>query len=156
MLRTHYRQPIDWTVRRSRRRRTTLDRWYDAIGDAAPADEIEPAHRGGAVRRSEYAGRARRTASSSSTSVSAAAASVLKASANFWACLQQTKAERDAAGSARRRSTATRSRRLIAGARAPARHKNWAESDRLRDELAEMGVALKDYKDGTTTWEVKR
>jgi cysteinyl-tRNA synthetase len=34
--------------------------------------------------------------------------------------------------------------------------KNWAESDRIRDELAKMGVALKDNKDGTTTWEVKR
>lgn len=34
--------------------------------------------------------------------------------------------------------------------------KNWAESDRIRDELASMGVALKDNKDGTTTWEVKR
>ena len=34
--------------------------------------------------------------------------------------------------------------------------KNWAESDRIRDELAAMGVALKDNKDGTTTWEVNR
>ncbi len=29
-------------------------------------------------------------------------------------------------------------------------------SDRIRDELAAMGIALKDNKDGTTTWEVKR
>jgi cysteinyl-tRNA synthetase len=34
--------------------------------------------------------------------------------------------------------------------------KNWAESDRIRDELAAMGIALKDNKDGTTTWEVAR
>ena len=34
--------------------------------------------------------------------------------------------------------------------------KNWAESDRIRDELASMGVVLKDNKDGTTTWDVKR
>ncbi len=34
--------------------------------------------------------------------------------------------------------------------------KNWAESDRLRDELAKMGIAIKDNKDGTTSWEVKR
>ena len=39
------------------------------------------------------------------------------------------------------------------GARA---RKNWAESDRLRDELAALGVAIKDNKDGTTTWEPKR
>lgn len=34
--------------------------------------------------------------------------------------------------------------------------KNWAESDRIRDELAAQGIVLKDNKDGTTTWEVKR
>jgi cysteinyl-tRNA synthetase len=34
--------------------------------------------------------------------------------------------------------------------------RNWAESDRIRDELAAMGIALKDNKDGTTTWEVAR
>ena len=34
--------------------------------------------------------------------------------------------------------------------------RNWAESDRIRDELAAMGVKLKDNKDGTTTWEVAR
>ena len=34
--------------------------------------------------------------------------------------------------------------------------KNWAESDRIRDVLAKMGIAIKDNKDGTTSWEVKR
>ena len=34
--------------------------------------------------------------------------------------------------------------------------KDWTLSDRIRDELLEMGVALKDNKDGTTSWEVKR
>ena len=31
-----------------------------------------------------------------------------------------------------------------------------AESDRIRDQLAAMGIAIKDNKDGTTSWEVKR
>lgn len=38
--------------------------------------------------------------------------------------------------------------------------KNWAESDRIRDELAGLGIQLKDGKDEAgnpiTTWEVKR
>ena len=34
--------------------------------------------------------------------------------------------------------------------------KDWAESDRIRDELDAMGVSIKDNKDGTTSWEVKR
>ncbi|MBL8904864.1 MAG: cysteine--tRNA ligase [Rhizobiales bacterium] len=34
--------------------------------------------------------------------------------------------------------------------------RNWKESDRIRDELDAMGVSIKDNKDGTTSWEVKR
>ncbi|MDJ0448389.1 cysteine--tRNA ligase [Methylocystis sp. JR02] len=45
---------------------------------------------------------------------------------------------------------------LIASRLAARAAKNWAESDRIRDELAAMGIALKDNKDGTTSWEVKR
>ena len=50
---------------------------------------------------------------------------------------------------------------LIAARLDARRAKNFAESDRIRDELAAMGIALKDGKDAatgepTTTWEVKR
>jgi cysteinyl-tRNA synthetase len=51
-------------------------------------------------------------------------------------------------------------RALIKSREAARTAKNFAESDRLRDELAAMGIALKDGKDAdgnpTTTWEVKR
>ena len=47
--------------------------------------------------------------------------------------------------------------RTLINARLDARKaKNWAESDRIREELAKMGIAIKDNKDGTTSWEVKR
>jgi cysteinyl-tRNA synthetase len=45
---------------------------------------------------------------------------------------------------------------LLASRIAARKAKNFKESDRIRDELAAMGVALKDNKDGTTTWEVAR
>jgi cysteinyl-tRNA synthetase len=45
---------------------------------------------------------------------------------------------------------------LIDARLAARRSKNFAESDRIRDELKAMGVVLKDNKDGTTTWEVAR
>ena len=45
---------------------------------------------------------------------------------------------------------------LIAARKAARADKNWAESDRIRDELLALGVALKDNKDGTTTWEAAR
>ncbi len=36
MLRTHYRQPIDWTVRALEEAEAALERWYDVVGDAEP------------------------------------------------------------------------------------------------------------------------
>jgi cysteinyl-tRNA synthetase len=45
---------------------------------------------------------------------------------------------------------------LIAARRQARTEKNWAESDRIRDELVGLGVVVKDNKDGTTTWEVAR
>ncbi|MBB4421525.1 cysteinyl-tRNA synthetase [Bradyrhizobium sp. CIR48] len=45
---------------------------------------------------------------------------------------------------------------LLLRARAEARAaKNWTESDRLREELAKLGIVVKDSKNGTT-WEVAR
>src|ERR1700682_2090304 len=37
MLKTHYRQPIDWTVRGLEESEKTLDHWYEIIGDM-PSD----------------------------------------------------------------------------------------------------------------------
>jgi cysteinyl-tRNA synthetase len=46
--------------------------------------------------------------------------------------------------------------RLIEQRLAARAKKDFKESDRIRDELAAMGVAIKDSKDGTTRWEVAR
>jgi cysteinyl-tRNA synthetase len=45
--------------------------------------------------------------------------------------------------------------RRIAARNDARKAKDFKESDRIRDELAKMGVVLKDSKDGTT-WEVAR
>ena len=43
---------------------------------------------------------------------------------------------------------------LLAARKEARAAKNWAESDRIRDELAAMNVVIKDSKEGTT-WEIK-
>ncbi len=42
MLRTHYRQPIDWTVKALEEAEATLERWYHMIGEIEPGSEIAP------------------------------------------------------------------------------------------------------------------
>ena len=47
MLRTHYRQPIDWTVKALEEAEKTLERWYDAVGDVARPSDAEVASKDG-------------------------------------------------------------------------------------------------------------
>ena len=71
--------------------------------------------------------------------------------------LSGKRVESVAGSNTRRRSRVARGEieSLIAARNAARAAKNWAESDRIRDELAAMGIMLKDSKDGTT-WEVAR
>ena len=156
MLKTHYRQPIDWTVKSLEESWKTLDDWYwianDTPGDtiAAPALEalcddlnfhqvITALHslrnriQGGEDRlRGEFAGTLR-------------ALGFLRESAATWAARRQSGSGVDAA----------KIEGLIAARKAARQAKDFAESDRIRDELAAMGVVLKDSKEGTT-WEIAR
>jgi len=148
MLRTHYRQPIDWTVKALEEAEATLDRWYDAIGDAEPGDvapSVEDALSDD-LNTPAALGELHR--------LSADEPQTIKASANLLGLLTQKRSERQAAGLAAAAIDRSEVERLVAARTAARTAKNWAESDRLRDALAAMGVVLKDSKEGTT-WEVK-
>ena len=83
------------------------------------------------------------------------AAACLKASAQLVGLLQSTPSAWEAF---RRSSLAVDEGQvvsLIEARNAARKVKNFKESDRIRDELAAMGVVLKDTKDGTT-WEIAR
>ena len=83
------------------------------------------------------------------------AGDALKASANLLGLLQLSNTQWQALKQADLTIDKAEIERLIQERLAARAAKNWAESDRIRDELAAKGVALKDSKDGTT-WEVKR
>jgi len=150
MLRTHYRQPIDWTVKALEEAEATLDRWYEAVSDVgangepdpdvldALADDLNTPE--AVVSLHRLGGQPER----------------LKASANLLGLLRQTRSERQALALSDAQIDVKEIDAIIAE-RAQARAtRNWAESDRLRDQLAARGVAIKDNKDGTTSWEIKR
>jgi cysteinyl-tRNA synthetase len=165
MLRTQYRQPIDWTVKALEEAEKTLERWYDAVGDVESKPGAEIAEGVLAALYDDLNTPAaltelHRLAHPAIAGLSEAgqqpAPELLKASANLLGLLMQTKSKR-VQGSAQ--PTAAESERIdeLLAARAEARaNKNWQESDRLRDELAKIGVTIKDNKNGPTTWEFKR
>lgn len=150
MLRSHYRQPIDWTEASLRESAAILDGWYRKVDDAA-AGIPDPAVL-------EALGDDLNTPAAFALLHQLADPAVLKATAAVFGLLQQSKAERlaDAGGGLDEAAIEA----AIAARLAARAAKNWAESDRIRDELAAMGVQLKDGKgaDGqpVTTWEVKR
>ncbi len=163
MLKTHYREPIDWTVKALVEAQATLDRWYrDYDAEPAPPSndaEIDPEFLDAleddlnaprAIARLHQLHR-----------VCAGASESLKEKSRFALCakllglLQSDPAawfgSPAVADDERARIGDLVDRRLAARAA-----KNWAEADRIRDELAAMGVTLKDNKDGATSWEAKR
>jgi len=156
MLQTHYRQPINWTLAGLREAQKTLDHWYELIADVAPgylcADALDAL---GDDLNTPKAIAALHELRTEAAKGSEPAAACLKASGRLFGLLQNSAV----AWSAFRPSSVTIDEAkvvdLIEARSAARRAKNFKESDRIRDELAKMGVALKDSKDGTT-WEIAR
>ncbi|KQP58275.1 cysteine--tRNA ligase [Methylobacterium sp. Leaf112] len=146
MLKTHYRQPIDWTVRGLEEAARTLERWYVIVGDSAASpvipdgllepltDDLNTASALAELHRlDDPAG--------------------LKAGANLMGLLTQTKSARDQGSIRAAGLDVLEVEALIEVRRAARAAKDWAASDRVRDALLAMGVTVKDGKDGTV-WSV--
>ena len=157
MLKTHYRQPIDWTVKSLEETEAALLEFQQvaAKGNAeapvsaaiveALSDDLNTAIVFAELHRLRRAGDADGLR---------AALRLL----GFGVSLAAEAAERAQAMVA---ADGTAIDALIAARLEARRAKDFKRSDEIRDELAAMGIALKDGKDPatgepTTTWEVKR
>jgi len=156
MLKTQYRQPIDWTLAGLRESQRELDRWYPLAKQfvASPAmlapdfvaaleDDLNTPDAITALRRLYR-----------ETSEEVAFAGTRFASCGHLIGLFEKDLADWEGGPIPIDKEHVQS---LIEARLTARAaKDWALSDRIRDELGAMGIALKDNKDGTTSWEVKR
>ena len=156
MLKTHYRQPIDWTVRALEEAEATLYNW-SLVGDqhlfGEPDDGVLEALKDDLNTALVFA-RLHKLRDM------AAEFPEVRPHFNASVALLGVKLRplSDAAGEVG--DLVEEVEALINAREAARRAKNFAESDRIRDELAAMGIALKDGKDANgepiTTWEVKR
>jgi cysteinyl-tRNA synthetase len=155
MLQTHYRQPINWTVAALREAQKTLDYWYELTGDVAPgylcADALDAL--GDDLNTPKAFAALHELRAQAATAKPAAAC--LKASAQLIGLLQATAAQWASFRPASFAADESKVQGLIEARAAARKAKDFKESDRIRDELAAMGVVLKDSKDGTT-WEIAR
>ncbi|HVI14263.1 MAG TPA: cysteine--tRNA ligase [Pseudolabrys sp.] len=156
MLQTQYRQPINWTVAGLRESQKNLDHWYELTAD------VQPGFLCGDVLDALYddlntpkAFAALHELRSEAAKGSKSAAGGLKASTQLIGLLQRPATEWRAFRPASVSIDESKIVNLIEARAAARAAKDFKESDRIRDELAAMGVFLKDSKDGTT-WEIAR
>jgi cysteinyl-tRNA synthetase len=166
MLQTHYRQPIDWTLDGLKSSEKTLNKWKEAI-NLSNASWNQSAEMPASVLRAlqddlntplaiaemhQLAGKARQGDYKSASELSTAGLFL----GIDWMQVQSKSEDssiRQAAASLMDEDGSIAD--AIAARNAARKAKNFAESDRIRDELLAKGIVLKDTPQGTT-WEVKK
>ena len=162
MLGTHYRQPIDWTAERLLQSRATLLEFADLLAGVEAAD---------APNADVVAALSDDLNTPSALSIiyglaksakrNPESARELKATLDFMGLYGGESRDDLNVGVAAVSVDAEKVDELVAARLSARKAKDFKESDRIRDELASMGVALKDAKDPktgeiVTTWEVAR
>ncbi|NLR95548.1 cysteine--tRNA ligase [Rhizobium sp. P38BS-XIX] len=151
MLMTHYREPIDFSVKRLEEAERLIAKWPAAdVGDASPDPTVlgalgDDLNTVAAIQALHALAQA--------ANADASLLPVFAASADLLGLLPK-KAEVDNAVVAEIDAKVRQRLELL-------KAKNFAEADKLREELTAMGVQLKDGKDAatgerTTSWEIKR
>jgi cysteinyl-tRNA synthetase len=162
MLGTHYRQPIDWTAERLLQARAMLSDFADLLSGtdaaaepnadvvAALSDDLNTPSALSIVHGLAKSARRNREA-----------AAELRKTLEFMGLYEGETRDAFNVGVEKKAVDADKVEALVAARLAARKAKDFKESDRLRDELAAMGVTLKDAKDAATgdivtTWELAR
>jgi cysteinyl-tRNA synthetase len=164
MLKTYYRQPMDWTLAGLEESERVLDAWYDIVGDIPQSNDNSPdaafmealgddLNTPSALARLHALASEIRGPASGFRQIELKRS--LKASGLLLGLLCGTKREFLEKHPHRSLIDVSKVEALIS-ARAKARAaKDFAQADEIRNELAAMGVAIRDSKEGTT-WEPLR
>ena len=170
MLRTHYRQPIDWTKKGLEESKATLDRWGEicdrtggpltkgALPDIQVLDALkDDLNTPLAIARLHELAKEAKSSGDAAAEKWLASAAFLGFDVSRWRSPVQSADLVEVTDP----DLAHRVNALVAKRGEARKAKDFKEADRIRDELAGTGVVLKDAKDPdsgeiVTTWELAR
>jgi cysteinyl-tRNA synthetase len=164
MLRTHYRQPIDWTTKALLESKTILDEWYSWVDDipssqTLPDDQVMQAlcddlNTPSVLTRLHALVSEIRSSAGGPHQIELKRK--LKASGSLLGILERTQQEYIGHDPLRAAVDEIKIRNLIDARTSARKSRNFKEADVIRDELTTMGIEIEDHRDGTTSWKIKR
>jgi cysteinyl-tRNA synthetase len=156
MLKAHYRSPMEWTLKGLEESARTLDDWYWVAADVKgerPSDAVIEALSDDLNTPQMIA--ALHLLRNSAAGGNERDRDLFAASLRHFGFLSESAAEWNSRKQQASGIDAKQVDGLISDRTAARARKDFAESDRIRDQLAAMGVVIKDSKEGTT-WEIAR
>ena len=162
MLRTHYRQPIDWTLKSLEESWRTLDEWYAILSRTKVIipQRLDPPFLDALcddLNTPKAITELHQLRNDILNSRGPTALVALADSLTFLGLLTEETIPRwDTSKHSTCGIDASTIETLIDKRNAARKAKKFKEADFIRDELKAKGVELEDHKDGTTTWQVKR
>ncbi len=159
LLSAHYRQPLDWSEGVLEQAQATLDRLYGLLREHDRGEHAEPET--GVIDALEddlntptaLAALNQITREISTDEPSPQAAARLRASGDLLGLLQQSPADWFASRQVETALSETEIESMIEARKSARSRRDFAAADRIRDDLAERGILLKDGPKGTT-WEI--
>jgi cysteinyl-tRNA synthetase len=150
MLSSHYRQPINWTLKGLEEAEKALASFFDAASAQA-----EPRPASGVIEALVDDLNTPKAIAEMHTQKNASGRKALAGTLAFFGFRADELKAWQAKHAPEAALPPEEIEERIAARNAARKQKDFAESDRIRDELAAMGVVLKDSKEGTT-WEIAR
>jgi cysteinyl-tRNA synthetase len=169
MLRTHYRQPIDWTKKGLEESRATLERWAeirDSVGGEVgkgwlPSGDVVDAlcddlNTPLAIAKLHELAKEAKGGAHAIAQQWLASAEFMGFDVSRWTAPSQSADLMEVTDP----DLAARVKTLVEARSKARKAKDFKEGDRIREKLAAMGIALKDAKDPKTgeiitTWELR-
>jgi cysteinyl-tRNA synthetase len=137
LMSTHYRKPLDWTPKLVEDAKKQLDSLYRKMGEASTGEATVDSLLDD-LNVPDYLAKLH-TLSGDALRKAGEVLGLLQLDAEAWFKGESTEGDEAIVVQINARLEARKS-------------KNWAESDRIRDELKAQGIILEDRPDGTTDW----